>query len=121
MPKTLRSLANPLYGFSLALTDHLPLARYYFQCPRHVLAKLAQTVAAAALARRRRVDHHPLAWQMLREGLALAALARKSVHCGRLGDSPFRRQFVFDCGSSQLFKRQRNCSISRDERSDRCP
>ena len=87
--------------------DHLPLARHRFQGPGHVLAQLAQAVAAAAFARRRRIDHHPLARQMLGEGLALGALARKSAHRRRLGDSSFRRQLVF-CGVSfQLFERQR--------------
>ena len=86
--------------------DHLPLARYYFQRARHVLAELAKAIAAAALASCRRIDHHPLAWQMFREGLALGALARKSPHRGRLGNSPFRRQFVLGSVGLQLLECQ---------------
>ena len=41
--------------------DHLPLARLRFQRPGHVLAELAQTVAAATFAGRRRIDHHAFA------------------------------------------------------------
>lgn len=40
--------------------DHLPLARYHFRCPGHVLAELAQTIAATALARRQ-LDHQSFA------------------------------------------------------------
>jgi hypothetical protein len=53
--------------------DHFPLARYHFQCSRHVLAELAQAVAAAALASCRRIDHHSLPWEVLGERLAFAA------------------------------------------------
>jgi hypothetical protein len=87
--------------------DHLPLARHYFQRARHVLAELAQAVAAAALASRRRLDHHPLARQMLGEGLALGALAHKSTHRRRLRHGPFRRQLVLDGVGFQLLERQR--------------
>src|SRR5579872_518035 len=51
--------------------DHLPLARHHFQRPRHVLAELAQAIAAAALASGRRIDHHPFPWKVLGERLAL--------------------------------------------------
>ena len=87
--------------------DHLPLARHHFQRAGHVLAELAQAIAAAALARCRRIDHHPLAWQMFREGLALGALARKSAHRRRLGRGPFRRQLVFRGVGFQFFEGQR--------------
>jgi hypothetical protein len=87
--------------------DHLPLTRHRFQRPGHVFAELAQAIAAAAFARRRRIDHHPLAGEMLGERLALGALAYKSAYRRRLRDSSFRRQLVF-CGLSfQLFERQR--------------
>ena len=58
--------------------DHLPLARLRLQRPGHVLAELAQTVAAAAFAGRRRIDHHALARQMVGERVALGALAREA-------------------------------------------
>lgn len=87
--------------------DHFPLTRHRFQRPGHVFTDFAQAIAAAALATRRRIDHHPLAWEMLGERLALGALARKSPHCGRLGDGLFRRQFVFRGVGFQLFERQR--------------
>jgi hypothetical protein len=87
--------------------DHLPLTRHRFQRPGHVFAELAQAAAAAALASRRRIDHHPLAREMLGECLALGALARKSAHCRRLGDGPFGFQFVFGGVGFQLFERQR--------------
>ena len=86
--------------------DHLPLAWHRFQRPGHVLAEFAQAMAAAALATRRRIDHHPLAREMFGEGLALGALALKSAHSRRLGDGPLRRKFVFSCVSFQLFERQ---------------
>src|SRR4051812_26244556 len=86
--------------------DHLPLTRHHFQRPGHVLAELAQAVAAAALASRRWIDHHALAWQMLREGLALGALAGKSPYRRRLGNGPFSHQFVFGGVGLQLFERQ---------------
>ena len=41
--------------------NHLPLTRHRFQRPGHVFAELAQATAAAAFARRRRIDHYPLA------------------------------------------------------------
>jgi len=83
--------------------------------------KLAQAAGAAALASRRRIDHHSLARQMLRESLALTALARKSAHRRRLGHGPFRRQFVLGGVRLQLLKSNfsANCSIRRDERSER--
>src|SRR5437879_1079046 len=67
--------------------DHLPLARNHFQRARHVLAELAQAIATAAFASRRSIDHHPLARKVLWEGLALGALAGKSPHRRRLGQS----------------------------------
>ena len=87
--------------------DHLPLARHHFERPRHVLAELAQAIAAAAFTSGRRIDHHPLARKVLREGLALGALAGKSPHCRRPGHGPFRRELVFSGVGFQLFERQR--------------
>jgi len=73
--------------------DHLPLTGLRLQRPRHVLAELAQPVAAAARARRRRRDHHTFAGKMVGERIAVGTLARKSAHVCRLGDGLFRRQF----------------------------
>ena len=87
--------------------DHLPLTGLRLQRPRHVLAELAQPVAAAARARRRRLDHHAFAGKMVGERIALGTLARKSAHVRRLGDGLFRRQFVFRGAGFQLFERQR--------------
>ena len=86
--------------------DHLPLTRHRFQRPRHVLAELAQAIAAAAFARRRRIDHHALAGKMVGERIALGTLARKSAHRRRLGDGLFRREFVFRGAGFQLFERR---------------
>src|SRR5258705_12075820 len=68
---------------------HFPLTRRALQCLRHILAELAQAIAAAALASLRRIDHHPLARQMFRERLALGALARKSANGRCFGYGPF--------------------------------
>lgn len=88
--------------------DHLPLARYHFQRLRRVLAELAKTSAAAALASRRPIDHHPLPGKVFGEGLALGALAHKSAHSRRLGHGTFRRKLVVLGGVDfQLFERQR--------------
>jgi hypothetical protein len=87
--------------------DHLPLARHHFQRARYVLAELAKAIAAAAFTSCRRIDHHPLPWQMFREGLALGALARKSAHRHRLGRGPFRGQLVLGGGGFQFFEGQR--------------
>ncbi|MEY9460371.1 hypothetical protein ABH973_000784 [Bradyrhizobium ottawaense] len=45
--------------------DHLPLARHHFQRQRHVLAKLAQAIAAAAFTSRRSIHYHPFAGKVL--------------------------------------------------------
>ncbi len=87
--------------------DHLPLARHQFQRPRHVLAELAKAIAAAAFTSRRSFDHHPLPGKVLREGLALSALERKSAHRRRLRHGSFRRKLVLGGVGFQLFERQR--------------
>jgi hypothetical protein len=51
-----------------------------------VLAQLAQPRVAAALANPRPRFDHPLARQMLGEGLACRALAGEGHHVGGLGD-----------------------------------
>ena len=87
--------------------DHLPLTRHRFQCPGHVLAELAQAIAAAASTSCRRIDHHPLAGKMIGEGIAFGARARKSANSRRPGDSFFGRKLVFGGAGFQLFKRKR--------------
>src|SRR5260221_13152856 len=58
------------YGF-----DHLPAARDHFQSARYVFAQLAQPYTAAAVAARRRIDHHAFARQAFAEGVAFGTLA----------------------------------------------
>ena len=87
--------------------DHLPLTGLRFQRARHILAELAQAIAAAAFACRRRIDHHALAGKMVGERIALGTLARKSGDRRRSGDSLFRRQFVFRGAGFQLFEGER--------------
>ena len=66
--------------------DHLPGSWNHLQGLGHVLAQFAQARAAAAAARARRGDHHPLARQMLREGGSLGRpLACEARHGGGLG------------------------------------
>ena len=60
--------------------DHLPLPRDHLQRLGDVLAELHDPARAAAAAARRRFDHHPLARQMLGEGLARRAAALEGAH-----------------------------------------
>ena len=87
--------------------DHLPLTGRRFQCPRHVLAELAQALAATAGAGRRRFDHHALARQMLGERVALGSLAREAGDRRCFGDGFLRCQFVFRRAGFQFFERKR--------------
>lgn len=88
--------------------DHLPLPRDHFQRLRHILAELAQVVAATARTHHRPIDHHPLARQMRREGLALGgALACKSTHRRRLRYGSFRRKLILGGIGFEIFERQR--------------
>ena len=82
-----RSLADLLTvpaGELLAdMLDHLPLARDRFQRLGDIFAQLAQPPAAAAKASGRSRHDHPLARQMLGEGLARGTLAGEGRHrCG---------------------------------------
>src|ERR1700676_1544971 len=74
--------------------DHFPLTGRRFQRSGHVFAELAQAIAATALTRRRRIDHHPLAGKVIRECVALGTLACKSAHRRRPGDSLLPTEFV---------------------------
>ena len=87
--------------------DHFPPARLRLQGSRHILAELAQAVAATAFTRRRRIDHHTLAGKMIGECVALGTLARKSAHRRCLGDRCLRRKLIFRSACLQLFKCQR--------------
>jgi hypothetical protein len=82
--------------------DHLPPPRRRLQRLRHVLAELAQAIAAAARASRRRIDHHALARQMVGERVSLGAPAGEGAHRCRLRGRLFRRQLVF-CGARRQF------------------
>ena len=86
--------------------DHLPPTRLRLQRPRHILAELAQAIAAAAFAGRRRIDHHALAGKMVGERIAFGARARKSAHNCRPGDGFLGRKFVFGGAGFQLFEGQ---------------
>jgi hypothetical protein len=72
------------------MLDHLPGTRNHLQRLGDILAQLGQLRAAAARAAGWRGDHHPLARQMLGEGLARGPLATEARHrrgpgCGRFG------------------------------------
>ena len=87
--------------------DHFPPPRRRLQRLRHVLAELAQAIAAAARAGGRRVDHHALARQMVGERVALGAPAGEGAHRRRLRGRLLRRQFVFRGAGRQLFELER--------------
>ncbi len=96
--------AGELFPHSL---DDLPPARLGFQRARHVLAELAQTIASAAFAGRRRVDHNALAWQVVGERVAFGGSARKAAHNRRPGDRPFGGKLIFRRARRQLLEGQR--------------
>src|SRR4051794_5282046 len=56
--------------------DHFPPTGLCLQGSGHILAELAQAIAATALTRRRRIDHHTLAGKVIGERVALGSLAR---------------------------------------------
>ena len=47
------------------------------QYARHIFAKLAQARAAATFARRRRIDHHTFARQVILERIALGGCGKR--------------------------------------------
>lgn len=97
------------------------LTRDRLRDPGHVFAKVAQPRAATAATNRRRIDHHPLAWEMLGERLALGALAYKTrtVVIPVTARSGASSPSVASASSSSNVST--NWSISRDDCSDRCP
>ena len=78
--------------------DHLPLPRDHLQRLGDVLAELRQSGRAAARARGRRRNDHPLPRQMLRERLLRGTLADEGLHDRRLRRGLFGRQFVLGRG-----------------------
>ena len=101
--------------------DHLPLARHHFQRQRHVLAKLAQATAAAAFTSRRSIDYHPFpgkvsgkVWRSAR----LRVNPRTVVVLATARSAASSSSVASVSSSSNL---SANCSIRRDERSDRWP
>src|SRR5439155_6874892 len=93
-----RSLADLLAvaaGELLAdMLDHLPLPWDHLQRLGDILAQLAPPRAAAAQANGRSGLDHPLARQMLGEGLARRTLASKRHHIGGLGHGPLGDDLV---------------------------
>jgi hypothetical protein len=89
------------------VVGHLPPPGRRPERLRHVLAELAQALTAAARAGGRRIDHHPLARQMIGERIALGAAAGESADRRRPGGRQFRRQFVFRGAGFELFKFER--------------
>ena len=87
--------------------DHFPLAGLRLQRPGHVLAKLAQTLAPAAFAGRRRIDHDAFARKVIGERVALGSLAREPGDMGRLGGRRFRRDLVFGRAGFQFLECER--------------
>ena len=87
--------------------DHLPLARDHLQRLGDVLAELAQPRTAAACAGRRSGHDHPLARQMLGEGLAGRPLAGEGRY-GRpgLGRGVLGGEFVLGGGALELLELQ---------------
>src|SRR5205814_4532705 len=70
------------------MLDHLPLPWDHLQRLGDILAQLAPPRATAAQANGRSGLDHPLARQMLGEGLARRTLASKRHHIGGLGHGP---------------------------------
>ena len=104
-PGLIFSQSRPV-NFSRTVSIAFPLARLRFQCPGHVLAELAQTVAAATFAGRRRIDHHAFARKVVGECIALGTFAREPGDIGRLGDHHLRREFIFHHEKFQFLERR---------------
>jgi hypothetical protein len=105
-----RSLADLLAvaaGELLAdMLDHLPLPRDHLQRLGDILAQLAQPRATAALANGRSRLDHPLARQVLGEGLARRTLADKRHPIGGLGDGPLGDDLVLSRRTLDFLERQ---------------
>src|SRR5437764_6570593 len=86
--------------------DHFPLPRDDLQRLGDVLAQLPQPRAAAAKASARSRLNHPLARQMLGEGLARRALASKGRHIRGLGHGALGGHLVFGYRTLELLERQ---------------
>ena len=105
-----RSLADLLTvpaGELLAdMLDHFPLAWDRFQRLGDIFAQLAQPPAAAAKASGRSRHDHPLARQMLGEGLARGTLAGEGRHRRGLGHRHLGRDLVFGRRALQFLELQ---------------
>ena len=100
--------------------DHLPGSGDHLQRLGDVLAQLAQARAAAAVARRRRLDHHPITGKMLGEGVALSRpLAGETGHGRGLGHRQRRGDLIFRGAGLQLFELQLHL-IRQPRRALRC-
>ncbi len=86
--------------------DHLPLARDHLQRLGHVLPELGEPPAAAARAGGRGGDHHPLARQMFREGLARRSAAGEGLDRRGLGGRHLSLQLVEGRRRLQLLQLQ---------------
>ena len=99
-------LAVPAGELLAHMLDHLPLARDRFQRLGDIFAQLAQPTATAAKASSRSRHDHPLARQMLGEGLARGPLAGERRHLRGLGDSHLGGDLVFGGRTFQLLELQ---------------
>ena len=86
--------------------DYLPLPRDHLQSLGDVLAQFAPPRATAAQANRRSRLDHPLARQMLGEGLARRTLAGKGHHIGGLGHGPLGSDLVLGRRTLELLECQ---------------
>jgi len=86
--------------------DHFPLPRNDLQRLGDVFAQLAQPRAATALADRRPRLDHPLARQMLGEGLARWPHAGEGRHIGGVRDGPLGGYLVLGRRSLELLEDQ---------------
>ena len=86
--------------------DHLPPARDRLQRFRHILADLRQPVRSAAGTGRGPRHHHPLARQMLGEGLARRLAPDEPLDLGRFCRRLLGRQPVLGSARLKLVKRK---------------
>ncbi len=99
-------LAVPASELLADMLDHLPLPRNRFQRLGDGLAQLAQPPAAATKASGRSPHDHPLARQMLGEGLTCRALAGEGCYRRGLGDRHLGGDFVLGGRTLQLLELQ---------------
>src|SRR5947207_2856770 len=93
-------------NFSRTCWITLPLPWDHLQRLGDILAQLAPPRATAAQANGRSGLDHPLARQMLGEGLARRTLASKRHHIGGLGHGPLGDDLVLSGRTLKLLERQ---------------